>query len=67
MSNELPDPNQPLKLQYFDSGRGWLLARRGWHVAVVILVLTGLVGGFLWSNALPEKAVDGGLSRLGVF
>lgn len=65
MSHGVPDPTQPMKLAYLDAGRGWLLARRGWRVAVVILVLTGLVGGYLWSNTLPVQPTDDGLSRLG--
>lgn len=65
MNQAVPDPNLPMKLQYLNAGRGWLVARRGWRVAVVILVLTGLVGGFVWSNDLPIQAGEGGLSRLG--
>jgi solute carrier family 13 (sodium-dependent dicarboxylate transporter), member 2/3/5 len=65
MSHGVPDADLPTSLHYLDSGRGWLLARRGWRVAMVILVLAGLVGGFLASNDLPLKATDSGLSRGG--
>jgi sodium-dependent dicarboxylate transporter 2/3/5 len=50
---------------FLEHARPWLLARRGWHVAVVVLVLVGLVAGFAWSNTLPAQAGEGGLSKLG--
>ena len=55
----------PVRLQYLESGRTWLLLRRGWRVAMILLVLGGLVAGFIASNDLPAKAGDGGLSQGG--
>ncbi len=55
----------PAKIQYLDHGRAWLLARRGWRVAMVLLVLSGLGASFAWSSGLPAVATDGGLSANG--
>ena len=55
----------PLRLHYLEAGRTWLLVRSGWRVAMILLVLSGLIGGFIASNDLPAKAVDGGLSQGG--
>lgn len=63
MSHDLPPNTTPL--QFIDSHRSWLLVRRGWRVAMVLLVLAGLIGGYLWSNNLPIKAADGGLNQFG--
>lgn len=54
-------------LSFIDHPRAWLIARRGWKPAVVLLVLAGLGFAGAWSVGLPEpdKATASELNRSG--
>jgi solute carrier family 13 (sodium-dependent dicarboxylate transporter), member 2/3/5 len=58
-------PSLPEQINYHDLPRWLLLLRSTWRLLTVIIVLTGLVGGIMWSNQLPVTGADGELTRVG--
>ena len=58
-------PVGPDQLSFIDHPRPWLIARRGWKPAVVLLVLAGLGFAGAWAQGLPTKVEAGELSRGG--